>query len=329
MATGGHLAAVAPTGTGKSLGYLVPAIRRAVLNGERTLISTESLALQNQIEDEDAQAVIDVIAADVDDKDKPRVSTLKGFSNYVCQASRGTLAEKLFTRYAPRIKRVKGEGFARFGISVVGTSSDADTVEFLTETLEDEKVLGRIFGHDSTICEPSDIISAIIDLLSAIKDVAPAEDISQLFTEHTQDASPLGVACDILTWAWSNVGKSPRLLDINTYPEHMDAGVRQEITISTDQCAGTECPLFNYCAPRGSRRLAGQSDIVIATYSLIGVQVVMAVPAVLGSKSLGNFRHNVSDEALALPNPVRRQGTPSVNRFPVHRIERTLSDARS
>src|SRR5699024_593893 len=204
MATGGHLAAVAPTGTGKSLGYLVPAIRRAVLNGERTLISTESLALQNQIEDEDAQAVIDVIAADVDDKDKPRVSTLKGFSNYVCQASLGTLTEKLFTRYAPRIKRVKGEGFARFGISVVGTSSDADTVEFLTETLEDEKVLGRIFGHDSTICEPSDIISAIIDLLSAIKDVAPAEDISQLFTEHTQDASPLGVACDILTWAWSN-----------------------------------------------------------------------------------------------------------------------------
>ena len=327
MNTGGHLAAVAPTGTGKSLGYLVPAIRRAVLKGERTLISTESLALQNQIEDEDAQSVIDVVAADVENK--PRVSTLKGFSNYVCQASLGTLTEKLFTRYAPRIKRVKGEGFARFGISVVGTSSDADTVEFLTETLEDEKVLGRIFGHDSTICEPSDIISAIIDLLSAIKDVAPAEDISQLFTEHTQDASPLGVACDILTWAWSNAGKSPRLLDINTYPEHMDAGVRQEITISTDQCAGTECPLFNYCAPRGSRRLAGQSDIVIANHSLIGVQAAKAVPAVLGSKSVGNFHHIVIDEAHALPKSVRSQGAHAVNRFSVHRIQRTLSDARS
>src|SRR5699024_1718592 len=151
MNTGGHLAAVAPTGTGKSLGYLVPAIRRAVLKGERTLISTESLALQNQIEDEDAQSVIDVVAADVENK--TRVSTLKGFSNYVCQGSLGSLTEKLFTRYAPRSKRVKGEGFARFGISVVGTSSDEDTDEFLTENLEDEKVLGRIFGHARTICE--------------------------------------------------------------------------------------------------------------------------------------------------------------------------------
>ena len=314
MNTGGHLAAVAPTGTGKSLGYLVPAIRRAVLKGERTLISTESLALQNQIEDEDAQAVIDVVAADVEKK--PRVSTLKGFSNYVCQASLGTLTEKLLATYVSRITDITGDGFADLKDGL-GKSKDSEVIDFLRRTLTDEN-------------EPTErIITAIVDVIAAIKAVAPAEDIARLFTDHTQDISPLGVACDILTWAWSNAGKSPRLLDINTYPEHMDAGVRREITISTDQCAGMECPLFDYCAPRGSRRLAGQSDIVIANHSLIGIQAAKAVPAVLGSKSVGNFHHIVIDEAHALPKSVRSQGANVVNRFSIRRIQRSLSDPRS
>src|SRR5699024_11291267 len=72
-----------------------------------------------------------------------------------------------------------------------------------------------------------------------------------------------------------------------------------------------------------------QADIVIANHSLIGVQAAKAVPAVLGSKSVGNFHHIVIDEAHALPKSVRSQGAHAVNRFSVHRIQRTLSDARS
>jgi ATP-dependent DNA helicase DinG len=45
MEHGQHVAAEAPTGVGKSLGCLVPAAIRAAVDGERSVISTETLAL--------------------------------------------------------------------------------------------------------------------------------------------------------------------------------------------------------------------------------------------------------------------------------------------
>lgn len=47
------LLADAPTGTGKSLGYLAPAILRAAQNGEKAVVSTATLALQAQLLNED------------------------------------------------------------------------------------------------------------------------------------------------------------------------------------------------------------------------------------------------------------------------------------
>ncbi|BDZ43870.1 hypothetical protein GCM10025865_31690 [Paraoerskovia sediminicola] len=44
-----HLLVQAGTGTGKSLGYLVPAVRHAVLADERVVVSTATLALQRQV----------------------------------------------------------------------------------------------------------------------------------------------------------------------------------------------------------------------------------------------------------------------------------------
>lgn len=47
----------AGTGTGKSLGYLVPAMRRGRENDEHILVSTATLALQRQILTKDAPQV--------------------------------------------------------------------------------------------------------------------------------------------------------------------------------------------------------------------------------------------------------------------------------
>ena len=47
--TGEHLAVQAGTGTGKSLAYLVPAIRHAVESGKTVVVSTATIALQRQI----------------------------------------------------------------------------------------------------------------------------------------------------------------------------------------------------------------------------------------------------------------------------------------
>ncbi|HTF50607.1 MAG TPA: DEAD/DEAH box helicase, partial [Pseudonocardia sp.] len=50
---GTHLAVQAGTGTGKSLAYLVPAIRHAMANDTTVVISTATIALQRQLVDRD------------------------------------------------------------------------------------------------------------------------------------------------------------------------------------------------------------------------------------------------------------------------------------
>ena len=87
-----HLLVEAGTGTGKSLGYLVPAMRRAATNGERIVVSTATLALQRQIVTKDAPQVNEVL-------DEPaRVAVLKGWSNYLClhKAQGGYPEDSLF-----------------------------------------------------------------------------------------------------------------------------------------------------------------------------------------------------------------------------------------
>ena len=82
----------AGTGTGKSLAYLVPAAVGAV-DGQRTVISTESLSLQAQIIDKDAP----VVSRAVENLTgfHPQVAILKGWGNYVCAAAVSNQAEKL------------------------------------------------------------------------------------------------------------------------------------------------------------------------------------------------------------------------------------------
>ena len=60
--TGEHLLVQAGTGTGKSLGYLVPAVRHAVLRSERVVVSTATLALQRQVLTRDLPLVAAAVA---------------------------------------------------------------------------------------------------------------------------------------------------------------------------------------------------------------------------------------------------------------------------
>lgn len=81
MNNGEHGVFSAPTGSGKTLATLAPAFAAAT-EGERTVISTESLTLQDQILDKDAPVVA---AATLDlTSCRPTVALLKGFSNYAC-----------------------------------------------------------------------------------------------------------------------------------------------------------------------------------------------------------------------------------------------------
>ena len=69
----------AGTGIGKSLGYLIPALRWAAANGERTVVSTNTINLQEQLVGKDLPFLARALA------DQPvRFALLKGWRNYLC-----------------------------------------------------------------------------------------------------------------------------------------------------------------------------------------------------------------------------------------------------
>lgn len=93
--TAGQAAGIAPTGCGKSLAYLSPAAAAAAVLGSRTIVSTESLALQAQIIDKDAPVV--AAACEQVTGYRPSVAVHKGWSNYVCGETALQAAREVLT----------------------------------------------------------------------------------------------------------------------------------------------------------------------------------------------------------------------------------------
>jgi ATP-dependent DNA helicase DinG len=71
----------AGTGVGKSLGYLVPALRWAAANNERTVVSTNTINLQEQLVGKDLPFLERALS-----DQKVRFALLKGWRNYLCLA---------------------------------------------------------------------------------------------------------------------------------------------------------------------------------------------------------------------------------------------------
>ena len=77
--TGGVGLLEAGTGIGKSLGYLIPALRWAAANKERTVVSTNTINLQEQLVGKDLPFLAKALG------DQPvRFALLKGWRNYLC-----------------------------------------------------------------------------------------------------------------------------------------------------------------------------------------------------------------------------------------------------
>ncbi|WP_234998642.1 ATP-dependent DNA helicase [Demequina sp. NBRC 110057] len=82
LGEGEHALIQAGTGTGKSLGYLVPAIAHAARAGERIVVSTATLALQRQVYSKDLPMVLDALEGELGQR--PAAALFKGRSNYLC-----------------------------------------------------------------------------------------------------------------------------------------------------------------------------------------------------------------------------------------------------
>lgn len=78
FADGKHAVIEAGTGTGKSIAYLVPAALYALSTGERVVVSTHTIALQDQIEQRDFPTLQTLF------NDELQLAVQKGRRNYVC-----------------------------------------------------------------------------------------------------------------------------------------------------------------------------------------------------------------------------------------------------
>ena len=80
---GGIALLEAGTGVGKSFAYLVPALEWARINGERTIVSTNTINLQEQLVGKD----LPILARALSAGDRPvTFALLKGWRNYLCLA---------------------------------------------------------------------------------------------------------------------------------------------------------------------------------------------------------------------------------------------------
>src|SRR5581483_6371996 len=82
----------AGTGTGKSLAYLVPAVRHAVTSGSTIVVATATIALQRQLIDRDLPRLAATLTPLLDRE--PAFAILKGRRNYLClNRQQGGVAE--------------------------------------------------------------------------------------------------------------------------------------------------------------------------------------------------------------------------------------------
>jgi ATP-dependent DNA helicase DinG len=83
-----HMLIEAPTGVGKSLAYLIPAVSWAIQNGERVIVSTNTINLQEQLLQKDLPDLASVLPFD------PHAAVLKGRSHYLCPSRLQALRQR-------------------------------------------------------------------------------------------------------------------------------------------------------------------------------------------------------------------------------------------
>lgn len=143
----GSSANEAPTGSGKSLAYLVPAMLAAV-QGERTVVSTQSLSLQSQLANKDAPVVVDAVASLVGRR--PTFAVLRGWSNYVCALAAMNEASRLVGVDAPTPESM----LEAFDGQTTVLDGNLDLVEWaIRQVVDSEDAERSTYGGDATDAE--------------------------------------------------------------------------------------------------------------------------------------------------------------------------------
>jgi len=151
---GEHLLVQAGTGTGKSLGYLVPSVRHAVVADERVVVSTATLALQRQVMTRDLPLVADALAPEL--PRTPRIALLKGWHNYVC-------VHKTSGGYPPDDQGMLFDLGDRGAAEHPSTTEPADGEDAGKESLGAQVVRLREWADETETGDRDDLVPGVTD----------------------------------------------------------------------------------------------------------------------------------------------------------------------
>lgn len=135
--------------------------------------------------------------------------------------------------------------------------------------------------------------------------------------EQALFAHMAGADIDLYDWAFEQ-GLTDGTGDKSTYDGVLEAGSGRgsswsEVSLSSEDCIGSNCPFRFQCLPHKAREAAATADVIVTNHALLGVQAAHQVPVVIGSTALGPIDNMVIDEAHALPGWVRSQGATRIS----------------
>ncbi len=142
----------AGTGIGKSLAYLLPAIHWAVGNGQRVVIATHTINLQDQLLAKDIPDLRRILSLEF------KAVALKGRNNYVCPRRVRQMRASLETRRSARTDAAsrRSEGELRVLARVLiwmETTLTGDRQELFLPTSEDNAIWSYLCS-DAELCTP-------------------------------------------------------------------------------------------------------------------------------------------------------------------------------
>jgi ATP-dependent DNA helicase DinG len=140
--TATHLLVEAGTGTGKSMAYLIPAIYWAMQNGERVVISTNTINLQDQLINKDIPTLQKILPI------RFKVVALKGRSNYICPRRVQLFRAK--ENMSPKELRL----LAKLLIWLPSTTT-GDREELFIPDYEEQALWSQV-ASDGNLCSPRD-----------------------------------------------------------------------------------------------------------------------------------------------------------------------------
>ncbi len=226
-----HLMVEAGTGTGKSMAYLIPAIYWAAQNGQRVVISTNTINLQDQLLNKDIPLLQTILPI------KFKAVALKGRSNYVCPRRVQMFQAK--DNHSPRELRL----LAKLLVWLPSTTTGDREELFMPDYAE--QALWSQVASDGNVCTPR---TCTPDTCFYARARREAESAHVIVVNHALLLSDVGVDSRIIP--------EYKYLIIDE-AHHLEDAITDQLSFAADQ-KSLEQMLRELSQPlRGSERRAG------------------------------------------------------------------------